>query len=292
MTRLAEKDITEKILEAYNDVFADIVNVLLFDGEEIIKPEELIDQAPRAAYKVDGKIREIERDVAKRWSKQNIRIACVGLENQTKADPDMPLRVIGYDGAEYRAELNGTDRYPVVTLVLYFGFDKHWDQPRNLLGCFDVPEAFKPYVRDYEINLFEIAYLTDEKVKLFKSDFGIVADYFVQKQRNGDYKPEPRQMQHVQEVLQLLSVMTGDHRFEETFSEDTQGGVKTMCDVLDRVEKKGKAEGKAQGKAEGENLILTLMQKLFAAGRVEDAQKASNDHAYCTKLLTEFGLTR
>ena len=69
-----------------------------------------------------------------------------------------------------------------------------------------------------------------------------------------------------------------------------------MCDVLDRVEKKGKAEGKAegkaQGKAEGENLILTLMQKLFAAGRVEDAQKASNDHAYCTKLLTEFGLTR
>lgn len=286
VTRLAEKDITEKILEAYNDVFADIVNVLLFDGAQILKPEELIDQAPRAAYKADGKVREMERDVAKRWSKQNIRIACVGLENQTKADPDMPLRVIGYDGAEYRSELNGADRYPVVTLVLYFGSDKHWDQPRNLLGCFEVPEAFKPYVRDYEINLFEIAYLPEEKVKLFQSDFGIVADYFVQKQRNGDYKPEPRQMQHVQEVLQLLSVMTGDHRFEETFSVDTQGGVKTMCDVLDRVELKGKAEGKA----EGESMIVTLMQKLFAAGRMEDAQRASIDNAYRKKLLIEFGL--
>ncbi len=30
---MAEKDITEKMLEAYNDVFADIVNVLLFDGK-------------------------------------------------------------------------------------------------------------------------------------------------------------------------------------------------------------------------------------------------------------------
>ena len=28
--RLAEKDMTEKTLESYNDVFADIVNVLLF----------------------------------------------------------------------------------------------------------------------------------------------------------------------------------------------------------------------------------------------------------------------
>lgn len=247
VTPLAEKDITEKVLEAYNDVFADIVNVLLFDGKEVLKAEELIDQAPRSAYKADGRIREIERDVAKRWSKQNIRIACVGLENQTRPDPDMPLRVIGYDGAEYRAELNGIDRYPVVTLVLYFGHDKHWDQPTNLLGCFDVPEAFKPYVRDYEINLFEIAYLTDEKVKLFKSDFGIAADYFVQKQRNGDYKPERKEMQHVQEVLQLLSVMTGDHRFEEAFSDDSEGGPKTMCDVLDRVEKRGFANGEATG---------------------------------------------
>ena len=82
---VAQKDISEKLLEAYDDVFADIVNVLLFDGREILKADELVDQAPRSAYKVDGKLREIERDVAKRWCRQNIRIACVGLENQTRA---------------------------------------------------------------------------------------------------------------------------------------------------------------------------------------------------------------
>lgn len=32
---MPERDITEKHLEAYDDVFADIVNVLLFDGQRL-----------------------------------------------------------------------------------------------------------------------------------------------------------------------------------------------------------------------------------------------------------------
>lgn len=36
---MAEKDIAEKTLEAYNDVFADIINVLLFNGEQQVKSE-------------------------------------------------------------------------------------------------------------------------------------------------------------------------------------------------------------------------------------------------------------
>ena len=38
---MAEKDVTEKILESYNDVFADIVNVLLFGGRQVVAPDEL-----------------------------------------------------------------------------------------------------------------------------------------------------------------------------------------------------------------------------------------------------------
>lgn len=55
---MGQKDIAEKILEAYNDVFSDIVNVLLFNGEQILKENELEDQASRYAYKADGKYRE------------------------------------------------------------------------------------------------------------------------------------------------------------------------------------------------------------------------------------------
>ena len=158
--RLGGKDISEKILEGYNDVFSDIVNVLLFDGKEVLLPDELEDQAPRSYYKTDGKLHEMERDVAKRWKKGNIRIACVGIENQTNPDPDMPLRVMGYDGVEYRAQLladhtAGKNRYPVVTLVLYFGHKKHWDQPLRLKERLDIPPEFEPYVNDYKVNLFE-----------------------------------------------------------------------------------------------------------------------------------------
>ena len=38
---MGQKDIAEKILEDYNDVFADIINGLLFDGVQEIKPEAL-----------------------------------------------------------------------------------------------------------------------------------------------------------------------------------------------------------------------------------------------------------
>ena len=34
---MQEKDITQKMLEHYNDVFADIVNVLLFNGNALLR---------------------------------------------------------------------------------------------------------------------------------------------------------------------------------------------------------------------------------------------------------------
>ena len=75
-----------------------------------------------------------------------------------------------------------------------------------------------------KINLFEIAYLTREQVDIFQSDFRIVADYFVQMQENGDYVPDARQIKHVQETMQLLSVMTKDNRFEEAYNDAVEGG--------------------------------------------------------------------
>ena len=38
---MGKKDIEEKLFEDYNDVFADIFNVLLFEGKQVIKPDDL-----------------------------------------------------------------------------------------------------------------------------------------------------------------------------------------------------------------------------------------------------------
>ena len=65
---MAEKDIMEKTLESHEDVFADIVNVLLFGGKKLIRAEDPQEKAPRAVYKADGKLHETERDVIKHWT--------------------------------------------------------------------------------------------------------------------------------------------------------------------------------------------------------------------------------
>ena len=129
---MPEKDITERYLESYNDVFADVVNVLLFDGKRRVNPEDLKDTRARTFYKADGKLHEQERDISKLWVAEGAVISLIGFENQTEADWDMPLRVLGYEGADYRGQLSaGQGLYPVVTLVLYFG-DSPWTAPRTL----------------------------------------------------------------------------------------------------------------------------------------------------------------
>ena len=103
---MAEKDKIQRTLESYNDVFADIVNVLLFNGIEKLNENDLTDAQTFSYYKMEGKeVHSQERDVSKFWNNGEIRLSLIGLENQTKVDKYMPLRVIGYDGAAYRAQL-------------------------------------------------------------------------------------------------------------------------------------------------------------------------------------------
>ena len=53
---MAQKDASQKILESYNDVFSDIVNVLLFKGRKVLSEEELEDQAPMSSTQGQLKI--------------------------------------------------------------------------------------------------------------------------------------------------------------------------------------------------------------------------------------------
>ena len=136
-----------------------------------------------------------------------------------------------------------------------------------------------------------------EQVELFQSDFKVVADYFVQKRENGDYVPSSQDLTHVQETLQLLSIMTNDHRFEDAYNtstDDRKGGPRNMCDVLDKVESRGIAKGVAKGKAEGEiegkNQMALLVKKLLDQGRIDDVKRASEDEVYRDQLIKEFGI--
>ena len=90
--------------------------------------------------------------------------------------------------------------------------------------------------------------MTPEEVEKFTSDFKIVADYFVQKRMKKDYKPINKVIKHVDELLKLMTVLTGDSRFEEQIKEmHKEEGEVRMCEVLDKSENRGVKIGEKQG---------------------------------------------
>ena len=311
-----EKDTTMGDLEACNDVFADIMNVLLFGGEEYVKEADLEQEREKSSYEPDGgaRVRPQYRDIHKFWKNCEVRLAYIGMENQTEPEDDMPFRTIGYDGAAYRDQIryetdeNGkrhkiTERYPVITLVLYMGYKKRWDKAKSLYEALDdkIDERLKPFVNDYRVHLFEIAFLEDEDVKKFKSDFRIVADYLVQMRKNHEYKPEPIEMRHVREVLNAMKALTGDRRIEEVYARMKKGGeVKTMYDMIGSAERRGEERGlqigeergiqigEKKGKKIGEKNATKLINYLWLNGRGEDAQRAEQDKDFFDRLLAEF----
>ena len=268
---MGQKDMAEKLLEDYNDVFADILNVLLFNGKQIIHPESLKETKTKSQYKAsDANLHEIERDVAKLWEEGNVSFALCGIENQTKAEKGMPLRIINYDGASYRSQLlkkeGSTKYYPVLTIILYFG-KAHWNQPKTLKEVLDIPPELEEYINDYKIHVFEIAWLTDEQVAMFQSDFRVVAEFFTQIRKNNAYKPSDKELKHVDEVLKFLAVFGASNKFANLVSSGASREVKNMCEAIDRIEERGIEKGIEKGIERGiKQEKISRIQKMLRKG--------------------------
>ena len=87
-------------------------------------------------------------------------------------------------------------------------------------------------------------------------------------------------MKHVKEILQLMSVLTQDNRFEEAANVIEEGDEpKNMCEVLDKVEQRGKEIGDEIGEKIGKEI-----------GEMSRAKKAAINmkmKGYSTKEISE-----
>ncbi len=277
---MGQKDMTEKLLEDYNDVFADIMNVLLFDGKQLVSPDALEDTKMKSQYKADDtKLHEMERDVVKLWKEKKITLALYGIENQTKAEKVMPLRVLGYDGMAYRQQLlnDSKELYPVITIVLYFGKER-WTQPKSLKEVIDIPKELEAYVNDYQIHVFEISWLSDEQIEKFQSDFRIVAEFFTQIRKNNEYNPTAQEIKHVDAVLKLLSIFGNSQEFEGLVQSREAKEVKSMCEAIKKIVAKGESKNFLENLANlQKNLHLSLEDALSALGKtMKDYEEALN----------------
>lgn len=188
------------------DRFADLFNGYVFQGEQVILPEELESVSGESDILLtdkEGKAQEIarHRDVIMRWKKEAVFVM-LAYENQEEVHYAMPVRNMVYDGLSYteqiqrlwkkRVEETKTEKnkkltaaeflsrftkedslIPVITLVFYYGIEP-WDGSTDLYGMFRWGkkkrrnQILKKYISNYSINLIDANKI--DNLKRFQTD--------------------------------------------------------------------------------------------------------------------------
>lgn len=209
-------DFSGKNLIDYPDVFADIINVLLFKGKYIVQAGEL--EPVVIASQSDGFPQEpVLKASQKRWKKHAIfSIALLEPGDSTRGNEDIAFRAFVNDSAAYGFQLDEMETgdsngiIPVVSLVLYLGTKEKF-QPRLMKHMLCIPDELDDFIADFKPNIFNIAWLPDEQLAMFKSDFGIVAEFLKNERyysRVPTGSPNPRHTDETMEILKNISTIS------------------------------------------------------------------------------------
>ena len=165
-----------------NHRFADQVNGALFQGRQVVKPEELEPADAQFVYlgKEAGARKNFRAivDRACMWKGRLFHILAV--ENQTFVDYHMVLRNMLTESLSYQRQWKqrklahekehdlciGTDEFlsgmtrdekfiPIITLVVYCGTQHPWDGARCLHELLEIDEELKEFVTNYKLNLYD-----------------------------------------------------------------------------------------------------------------------------------------
>ena len=292
---MGNKDHAEKLLEDYNDVFADIYNTLLFQ-KQFLKEELLQFGSTESIYKNDDNATsEQRRDVLKVYKNQaNLVISSFGIENQSSYDKYMPVRVMSYDAGTYQQQVKNSEKkqdiYPVVTIVLNFS-SRQWGDVKDLHSLLNISEELKPFVENYNVRVFDITFLADDVIDSFTSDFKAIARFFKDKRLNkGGLADNTVELKYPTAVTEFLSVFTNDSRYADIndliIESQKKGECITMCNVAQAIEDRGIEKGIEKGKLQA---ICNLMKnmKLSARQAMEALSVPENEYAKYEELLKQ-----
>ncbi len=180
--------------------FADLINGKIFEGEQIVLPEELEKVEGETEILLEDKNKRTSaktryRDIIMRWNK-GVDFCLFACENQEEIHYAMPVRNMLYDGlsytnqiaelwkshhkgmgqdlepAEYLSKFRKRDKlFPIVTIVFYYGSDT-WSGNLDLYSMFhisdDTKKRLEKYIPNYRINLVDADSIED--ITRFKTD--------------------------------------------------------------------------------------------------------------------------
>ena len=137
----------------------------------------------------------------------------------------MIFRMAAYDALTYRSQLklsiNPDDRYPVISLLLYFG-DQNWSKRLTLRDSIRFPtdpygnsleSRLAPFFNDYKLNLVDVAKMTPKELSLLNTDFKLLAGSNYQMLHTNDSLADVgiSSVRHEEETLRCLQTMYGNN---------------------------------------------------------------------------------
>lgn len=183
---MGKVDAAAKECFSSNVRFADLCNAVLFDGEQIVKPERLTEKDSTEVLSIfgeDPKQMHVQkwRDLLKNAvvkTDDNVCFVLIGVEAQAKVHYAMPVRNMIYDALNYGQQVKEVARKhkrdkdtrteeeflsgftikdkltPIITMTVYLG-SQNWDAPRCLMDMYKpVDERLRPYLQDFSANVF------------------------------------------------------------------------------------------------------------------------------------------
>lgn len=270
---------TDTILKNFwrdNTRFADLFNAVLFDGNSVIKPDELeeADTDISSIIKFNGHAETLQKilDVVKK-SALGIDFVILGLENQQHVHLGMPLRLMVGDALGYLKEyeeivkrnkgekawesteefLSGfrkEDRlHPMVTICVYYG-EEMWDGPMSLTDMLNIPEELRAIVNDYRMNLIQVR--ESEQLKFQNRDVHTVFEV----SRN-IFKKDYEKIEDIyreREIDSELGLVIGaitESKELIAHALERKGGRMNMCTALEELKKEGIEQGIERGIGQG-----------------------------------------
>ena len=275
-----------------NHHFADLFNAAVFNGEEILKAEDLkeVDTDVSSLIKFNNHAETVQKvlDVVKKTA-NGVDFVVWGLENQEKIHYAMPLRHLIGDAFSYLKEyqeisaknqkdkkwetsdeflsnMKKTDRlHPMITLCVYYG-EKEWDGPLSLVDMLEVPEYLKPLISDYKMNLLQLR--KSEGINFRNKDVNAVFEITrsIYKREYAKIDEMYRGDEVTAEVGMVIGAITESKKLIQQALESREKGGMNMCTALDELMQEGIQKGMQQGIQQG-------MQQGREEGREEGRQE-------------------
>ena len=253
--RNASDSACKKILRN-NECFADLCNVVYFQGKQVIKPENLFSQENDLSTLIGKELLSMEtkryRDIVRK-ANINGTYMIIGVEHQSSVDKEMIYRILNYDALLYKNQVESKKEVqPVGTFVFYTG-DKEWTYPDSLKGTLkNIPPEMEKYINDWRFPVLDIKKI--DFTKLRNQHLRDIVE-ISQGMYQGSYEGLRVNRMVQLESIKIAAIFTHTDIKEEDLPEgDEINMCKAMDQLFQRFENQGMKKGEVLGLEKGETI--------------------------------------